>query len=90
MVPLALHAEALGRFREPARWVLVALGGDPLPLTGLFDAVRRLDGPVGHGTLMGTVSRLERLRLIESVMDSGRRTMYRLAILDRAHRRESA
>lgn len=90
MIPLAPHAEALGRFREPARWVLVALDGDPLDLTALFDAVRRLDGLVGPGTLVGALSRLERLRLVESVVDSRRPTMYRLAILDeRALGRES-
>jgi DNA-binding PadR family transcriptional regulator len=80
MVPLAPHARELGRFRQPARWVLVALGGDPLDLTALFDAVRRLDGPIGHGTLMGALARLEQLRLVDSVVDSGRATMYRLAI----------
>lgn len=82
MVPLASHARSLGRFREPARWVLVALDGDPLDLTSLFDAVRRLDGPIGPATLVGALSRLERLELVQSVVDSERPTMYRLAILD--------
>ena len=81
MIPLAPHADSLGRFREPARWVLVALDGHPLDLTALFDAVRRLDGPVGPGTLLGAVARLERLGLVESTVDSGRPTMYRLAIV---------
>jgi DNA-binding PadR family transcriptional regulator len=92
VIPLAPHARTLGRFREPARWVLVALDGDPLDLTALYDAVRRLDGPVGPATLVGALSRLERLQLVDSVMTSDRPTMYRLAILDekaRAQGREA-
>lgn len=73
----------LGRYLEPALWVLVALDGGPLALVGLFDAVRGFDGPIGHGTLVGAVSRLERLRLVESDSTDTRRPMYRLTTLGR-------
>ena len=76
-------ARALGRYVEPALWVLIALDGDPLDLPALFDAVRSLDGPIGHGTIVGTLSRLERLRLVESTLPDGRPTMYRLTTLGR-------
>jgi DNA-binding PadR family transcriptional regulator len=64
-------------------WVLIALGGDPLDLPRIFDAVRSLDGPIGHGTLVGALSRLERLRLVESTLSDSRLTMYRLTTLGR-------
>lgn len=73
----------LGRYVEPALWVLIALDGDPLDLTSMLDAVRSLDGPIGHGTLVGAVSRLERLRLVESVWTGTRLPMYRLTTLGR-------
>ena len=59
----------LGRHLEPALWVLIALDGGSLGLRSIFDAVRSLDGPIGHGTLVGALSRLERLRLVEFGLD---------------------
>lgn len=73
----------LGRYVEPALWVLIALDRDPLDLVSILDAVRLIDGPIGHGTLVGTVSRLERLRLVEMVWTDARLPMYRLTILGR-------
>jgi DNA-binding PadR family transcriptional regulator len=81
---------ALGRYIEPAMWVLIALDQDPLGLTALLDTVRSLDGPIGPGTLVATVSRLERLRLVESTVHDGRRPMYRLTILGAIARRSCA
>lgn len=75
---LAAPGASLGRHVEPALWVLIALDGGPLGLSAMFDAVRSLDGPIGHGTLVGAVSRLERLGLVEMVLADGRRAMYRL------------
>jgi DNA-binding PadR family transcriptional regulator len=83
-------SRALGRYTEPALWVLIALDGDPLGLTGMLDAVRALDGPIGHGTLVGALSRLERLRLVESAEHIGRRPVYRLTILGRAAGRSAS
>ncbi len=80
---LAAPGASLGRYVEPALWVLVALDGDPLGLTAMLDAVRSLDGRIGHGTLVGAVSRLERLRLVESASTDSRGTMYRLTTLGR-------
>jgi hypothetical protein len=67
----------MGRFAEPARWILVALDAGPRTLVGLLDDVRRLDGRVGHGTLVGAVARLERRGLIRMMRDSSRPPLYR-------------
>ena len=76
-------SRSLGRYTEPALWVLIALDGDPLDLPAILDTVRSLDGAVGHGTLVGALSRLERLRLVESTLSDSRQTMYRLTTLGR-------
>jgi DNA-binding PadR family transcriptional regulator len=74
-------SRTLGRYVEPALWVLIALDDGARPMTAMFDAVRTLDGPIGHGTLIAAVSRLERLDLVEStVLGAGRRA-YRLTRL---------
>ena len=80
---LTAPGTSLGRHVEPALWVLIALDGGPLDLPSLFDAVRSLDGPIGHGTLVGALSRLERLGLADSGLSDSRRTMYRLTTLGR-------
>lgn len=72
-----------GRYLEPALWVLVALDGDPLGLPELLDRVRRLDGPIGHGTFIGSLARLERSLLVESGFTGAGRRVYRLTILGR-------
>ena len=78
---IAMPSRTLGRYVEPALWVLIALDGDPLGLTALLDRIRALDGPIGPGTLIATLSRLERLRLVESTAQDTRVPMYRLTIL---------
>jgi Transcriptional regulator PadR-like family. len=80
---IAAPSRTLGRYLEPALWVLIALDADPLGLSGVFDAVRSLDGPIGHGTLVAALSRLERLALVESTETDTRRPMYRLTTLGR-------
>lgn len=83
-------SRTLGRYLEPALWVLIALDADPLGLTGMLDTVRALDGPIGHGTLVGALSRLERLRLVESTETRGGRPVYRLTILGRVAGRSAS
>jgi len=68
----------LGRFAEPALWILVALGRGPAAATTLLAAVGRLDGQVGPATLIGALARLERIELIER-STTDRPPMYRLA-----------
>jgi DNA-binding PadR family transcriptional regulator len=68
----------LGRFAEPGMWVLVALHSGPRELPTLLDDVRSLDGPMGHGTLLGAVARLERLELVESAAKGSQALAYRL------------
>ena len=69
----------MGRFREPATLVLAALRVRPLGLPELFDAVRASDGPIGHGTLLATTTRLERLGRIRRDVDGARgRPAYRI------------
>jgi DNA-binding PadR family transcriptional regulator len=80
---IAASERSLGRYVEPALWVLIALDRDPLRLPAMLDAVRSLDGPIGHGSLIAAVSRLERLRLVESSLDSTGLPVYRLTILGR-------
>jgi DNA-binding PadR family transcriptional regulator len=75
---------SLGRYLEPALWILIALDEDPLNMTEILDAVRSLDGPIGHGSLLGAISRLERLSLVESISTDSRLPMYRLTTLGRA------
>jgi hypothetical protein len=72
-----LEVQAMGRFAEPARWILVALDAGPRTLTSVFDDVRRLDGRIGHGTLLGAVARLERQGLIEPLAGGRARPAYR-------------
>ncbi len=70
-------AGSMGRFAEPALWVLVALDEGPKPIASLLDEVRRLDGRVGHGTLLGAIARLERQDLIEITSGVDGRPSYR-------------
>src|SRR6476646_7262108 len=83
---LAAPSRTLGRYVEPALWVLIALDGGPLGLTALLDATRSLDGPTGPGTLLSALSRLERLRLVDSTVRDSRQRVYRLTILGRVAR----
>jgi DNA-binding PadR family transcriptional regulator len=59
-------------------------------MPALFDAVRALDGPVGHGSLIGALSRLERLQLVVSDWTAASSRVYRLTILGRATGRSAA
>ena len=68
----------MGRFGETAVWVLIALRSGPAGASNLLRAVRSLDGPIGPGTLFGTLARLEHLALIERVATDGRWPAYRL------------
>ena len=87
---LAAPSRTLGRFVEPALWVLIALDEGPLGLIGLLDATRSLDGPIGPGTLLAALSRLETLQLVDSDVLSGRGRVYRLTILGRVARGSAA
>ena len=78
---LAAPSRTLGRYVEPALWVLVALDRGPLGLVGLLDAIRSLDGPIGPGTLLAALARLETLRLVDSTVMPGSGRVYRLTIL---------
>lgn len=87
---LAAPSRSLGRYLEPALWVLIALDADPLGLTDMLDAVRSLDGPIGHGTLIAALSRLEALRLVEIAPIDSRGPVYRLTILGRVAGRSAS
>jgi len=73
---------SLGRFAEPALWILVALRRGPAGAASLLTMVRSLDGPVGPATLFGALARLERGALVERATDAGR-PMYRLTSYSR-------
>ena len=68
-----------GRLGEPAMWILVALRPEPKTAIQMLDDVRSVDGQIGPGTLFGTVARLERLGLIEPVVNGEGRRAYRLS-----------
>ncbi|HEX5588777.1 MAG TPA: hypothetical protein VFX65_00615 [Candidatus Limnocylindrales bacterium] len=72
----------MGRFAEPALWIVVALGRGPAGVAALLTTVRSLDGPVGPGTLLGALVRLERVRLVERRSVAGQ-PMYRLTMYAR-------
>jgi hypothetical protein len=60
-----MTVSSLGRYGDTAMWVVLALVPGPRTAVGLLDAVRRLDGRIGPGRLLGAVARLERLKVIE-------------------------
>jgi DNA-binding PadR family transcriptional regulator len=68
-----------GRLGETAIWILVALRPEPRTTIQMLDDVRSVDGQIGPGTLFGTVARLERLGLIEPVVNGQGRRAYRLS-----------
>ena len=55
----------IGRFAEAALWILVALRRQPAASGDLLEVVRDLDGPIGVGTFVGALARLERAGLVE-------------------------
>jgi len=58
-------------------WVLTVLQAGPRHAARLLDDVRAIDGPIGHGTLLAALARLERLALVDSsVVEGGRRAYY--------------
>ena len=69
----------MGQFAEPALWILVALDSGPKQIDALLDEVRRLDGRVGHGTLLGAIARLEHRALIDSTRRADGHRSYRSA-----------
>jgi hypothetical protein len=87
---IAAPGRTLGRYLEPALWVLIALDAHPLGLPELFDGVRRLDGPIGHGSFLAGLARLERLALVDSGFTSAGVRVYRLTILGRVAGRSAA
>jgi hypothetical protein len=70
----------MGRFGETALWVLIALRSGPAGASNLLSAVRRLDGPIGPGTLFGALARLEHLKLVERAPNGAGHAVYRLPI----------
>jgi DNA-binding PadR family transcriptional regulator len=62
-------------------WILIALRDGPRQVARLFDDIRSLDGPIGHGTLFAAVARLERLELVEPTVNGSGRRAYRLTQL---------
>lgn len=72
----------LGRFAEPALYILVSLSGGPKHGYAIMTDVEALTGsPMGPGTLYGALARLERRGLIEPLDAVDRRRPYRLTDL---------
>ena len=72
-----------GRFAEVAAWILVILGQRPAAAGPILAGLRAVDRPVGVGTFIGALARLERAGLIERIRAEGlpvyRLTKYPLA-----------
>jgi DNA-binding PadR family transcriptional regulator len=69
----------LGRFSDPALFVLVSLaGGEQHGYVMIEDIEETYDARPGPGTLYGAIARLERRRLVEPLATEERRRPYRL------------
>lgn len=72
----------LGRFAEPALYILVSLSDGPKHGYAIMTDVEAFSGsPMGPGTLYGALARLERRGLIEALEPEHRRRPYRLTAL---------
>ena len=72
----------LGRFAEPALYILVSLSDGPKHGYAIMTDVESFSGsPMGPGTLYGALARLERRGLIEALEPEDRRRPYRLTSL---------
>jgi len=72
----------LGRFAEPALYILVSLSAGPKHGYAIMADVESFSGaPMGPGTLYGALARLERRGLIEALEPEERRRPYRLTAL---------
>lgn len=72
----------LGRFAEPALYILVSLSDGPKHGYAIMTDVEAISGtPMGPGTLYGALARLERRGLIEALEPEDRRRPYRLTAL---------
>jgi len=75
----------LGRFTEPALFILVSLADGPKHGYAMIEDIRKLAGAtLGAGTLYGALARLERLGHIEALASHDRRVPYRLTGTGRA------
>jgi len=69
----------LGRFAEPALYILVSLSGGAKHGYAIMTDVEEMSGsPLGPGTLYGALARLERRGMIEALEPEDRRRPYRL------------
>lgn len=69
----------LGRFSEPALYVLVSLAAGPKHGYAIIEDIEQMTGVrPGPGTLYGALNRLEQRGLIEPVASEERRKPYRL------------
>ena len=68
----------LGRFGEPALWILVALHDRALAARPLLAAIQGLDGAVGPGTFIGALARTERLGMVRRIVTADGGEAYRL------------
>jgi DNA-binding PadR family transcriptional regulator len=72
----------LGRFAEPALYILVSLSDGPKHGYAIMTDVEATTGsPMRPGTLYGALARLERRGLIEALEPEDRRRPYRLTAL---------
>ncbi len=69
----------LGRFAEPALYILVSLSDGPKHGYAIMTDVEEISGsPLGPGTLYAALARLERRGMIEALAPEERRRPYRI------------
>jgi DNA-binding PadR family transcriptional regulator len=75
----------LGRFSEPALYILISLAGGAKHGYAMQDDIAELtDERPGPGTLYGAIRRLEEQRFIEALPERDRRKPYQLTDKGRA------
>lgn len=76
---------ALGRFSEPALFILISLASEPKHGYAMQDDIAELTGErPGPGTLYGAIRRLEEAGFIEPLAERNRRKPYQLTKRGRA------
>lgn len=74
-----MGVDGLGRFSDPALFILVSLADGPKHGYSMIEDIQNMtDVKLGPGTLYGAITRLEERGLIEALPSEDRRQPYKL------------